>query len=112
MNSFLFIVILLFFSFLSVSALASATLPITQTACQAVFCAKKNGKCGQIVRFGDKMSDFVTKFLPSFDPYRGLWQPKCPLSTELLSLSGHCDACYGSGHRHDSRIVPAGATAW
>lgn len=61
--------------------------------------------------FGDKMAGCLTKFLPSFDPYRGLWQPKCPLSTELLSLSGHCDACYGSGHRHDSRIAPAGATA-
>ena len=40
------------------------------------------------------MAGFLTKFLPGFDPYWGLVATEMPLSTELLSLSGHCDACY------------------
>ena len=61
MNSFLFIVIL-FFSFLSASALASATLPITQTACQAVFCAKKTANVDKLSIFCDNMTEIADNF--------------------------------------------------
>ncbi len=62
MNSFLLLLDFLIFSFLSASALASATLPILQGACQPVFNANFTHFLTNCPFFCDNMTEIADNF--------------------------------------------------